>query len=152
MRRVYIYVGVCMYICMYALMCFITGCTHVCMHTVRSGELLPAFREAMSSGNTSKATKLIAGSLRQLKLSRLKPDPVLNSSFSTISKENPEMFASPHLVEGLVAVLKRETSVIFKAKSNPSVYIVAAQLLQVALRDSCDWPESVAKVFEYLND
>lgn len=106
----------------------------------------------MSSGNTSKATKLIAGSLRQLKLSRLKPDPVLNSSFSTISKENPEMFASPHLVEGLVAVLKRETSVIFKAKSNPSVYIVAAQLLQVALRDSCDWPESVAKVFEYLND
>ncbi len=100
----------------------------------------------MSSGNTSKATKLIVGSLRLLKLSRLKPDPVLNSSFTTLSKESPEVLFSPHVIDGLVAVLKRETSVIFKAKSNPSVYVVAAQLLQVALRDSSDWPESVAKV------
>ena len=43
-------------------------------------------------------------------------------------------------------MLKREPSAIFKAKSNPSVYTLASQLLLVALEDSYDWPESVAKV------
>ncbi len=43
-------------------------------------------------------------------------------------------------------VLKREPSVIFKAKSNPSVYILACQILLLALRDSHDWSESIAKV------
>ena len=47
---------------------------------------------------------------------------------------------------GLIAVLKREPSAIFKAKSNPSVYILAAKLLLMALKDSLDWPEAVAKV------
>ena len=35
---------------------------------------------------------------------------------------------------------------IFKAKSNPSVYILASQILLLALKDSYNWPESVAKV------
>ena len=43
-------------------------------------------------------------------------------------------------------MLKREPSAIFKAKSNPAVYTLASQLLLVALEDSYDWPESVAKV------
>ena len=120
--------------------------THTHTHIVRSGELLPAVREARASGNDSKANKLLSGALRQLKLSRLKPDPILNSALTAIAKESPDLFSSPALIEGLVTVLKRETSVIFKAKSNPSVYVLVAQLILVALKDSHDWPEAIAKV------
>lgn len=49
-----------------------------------------------------------------------------------------------------MAVLKREPSAIFKTKSNPSVYTLASQLLLVALGDSYDWPESVAKVTDLV--
>ena len=50
------------------------------------------------------------------------------------------------VLQALVGVLKKETSAIFKAKSNPSVYVLACQLLLHALRDSYEWPDAVAKV------
>ena len=81
-----------------------------------------------------------------MKLSRLKPDTVLNSALLALVKEFPDMFSSQTVIEALVLVLKREPSVIFKARSNPAVYVVAAQLLLFSLKDSHDWPEMVAKV------
>ena len=104
----------------------------------------------MSSGNDANAVKILCGAMKQLKLSRLKPDPVLNAALSTLIKESPQLFSSSTVVDGLVAVLKRESSVIFKAKSNPSVYILAAQLLLLSLKDSFDWSESIAKVILYV--
>jgi len=115
---------------------------------VRSAELLPAFKEAVSSGNSSKANKLLCGAVIKLKQSRsLKPDIVLNTALGTIAKEYPEYLSTASVVEGLVAVLKRESSVIFKAKSNPSVYVLAVRLLLLGLKESTDWPESVAEVW-----
>ena len=67
-------------------------------------------------------------------------------------KESPQLFSAPSSLDGLIAVLKREPSAIYKAKSNPSVYILAAKLLVVALKDSFDWPESVAKVQIILHE
>ena len=65
-------------------------------------------------------------------------------------KESPQLFSAPSSLDGLIAVLKREPSAIYKAKSNPSVYILASKLLVAALKDSFDWPESVAKVQAYV--
>ena len=81
-----------------------------------------------------------------MKLSRLKPDKELNSALTTLIRESPQLFTASSSLDGLIAVLKREPSAIFKAKSNPSVYILAAKLLLVALKESRDWPETVAKV------
>lgn len=103
-------------------------------------------RDALSSGNDSKAVKLLAGGLKQLKMSRLKPDKELNSALTSLIKESPHLFSVPSSLDGLIGVLKREPSAIFKAKSNPLVYVLAAKLLLIALKDSYDWPEAVAKV------
>lgn len=84
--------------------------------------------------------------MKQLRLSRLKPDVILNSALVTLVQEFPDMFSIPAVMESLVLVLKREPSVIFKARSNPAVYILTAQLLLFSLKDSYDWPEMVAKV------
>ena len=117
-----------------------------CYNSVRSTELLSAVRNAKSTENDTKASKILGGALKQLKLSRLKPDTTLNSALGSLVREFPDMFSTPAVIEGLVLVLKREPSIIFKVKSNPSVYVLAAQLLLVALKDSHDWPEMVAKV------
>ena len=50
-----------------------------------------------------------------------------------------------------MSVLKREPSVIFKAKSNPSVYVLATQLLLLALQHSYDWPETIGKVSRIIH-
>ena len=107
---------------------------------------MSAIRTARAADNDVKAAKLLGGALKQLKLSRLKPDTTLNSALVTLVRELPAMFSAPAAIEGLVQVLKREPSIIFKAKSNPSVYVLAAQLLLFSLKDSYDWPELVAKV------
>ena len=116
------------------------------LSSVRSTELVSAIKTALSSDNDVKAAKILGGALKQLKLSRLKPDVTLNSSLMTLVREHPDIFSTPAVIEGLVLVLKREPSIIFKVKSNPSVYVLAAQLLLIALKDSYDWPEVVAKV------
>ena len=45
-----------------------------------------------------------------------------------------------------MSILKREQALVFKARANPQVYAFTAQLLVYALKDSNDWPKSVAKV------
>ena len=57
----------------------------------------------------------------------------------------PSFYSLP-LCQSLVSVLKREPSVIFKAKSNPSVYVLTTQLLLLALQHSYDWPEAIGRV------
>lgn len=118
---------------------------HVCC-LVRSSELISAIRAAKSADNDVKVAKILGGALKQLRLSRLKPDLTLNSALVTLVQDYPDMFSTQSVMEALVLVLKREPSVIFKARSNPAAYVLAAQLLLFTLRESFDWPEMVAKV------
>ena len=75
---------------------------------VRPGELLSAITEARSSGSTSnvtgdsKAVRILAGAMRQLKHSRLKPDLKLNGELTTLIKEDPQLFNNPNIIEVLV--------------------------------------------------
>lgn len=46
----------------------------------------------------------------------------------------------------MVSILKREQALVFKARANPQVYAFTAQLIMYVLKDSSDWPKSVAKV------
>ena len=50
----------------------------------------------------------------------------------------------------MVSILKREQALVFKARANPQVYAFTAQLLMYVLKDSSDWPKSVAKVIEAI--
>ena len=75
--------------------------------TVRPGELLSAITEARPSGSgssssvtgDSKAVRILAGAMRQLKHSRLKPDLKLNAELTTLIKEDPQLFNNPNIIE-----------------------------------------------------
>ena len=72
----------------------------VCVQpTVRPGELLPAIAEARSSGGESKVVRMLAGAMKQLKHSRLKPDTKLNSDLVALVKEDPQLFNNPNVIE-----------------------------------------------------
>lgn len=45
-----------------------------------------------------------------------------------------------------MSILKREQALVFKARANPQVYAFTSQLIMYVLKDSSDWPKSVAKV------
>ena len=73
--------------------------THTHMLSVRPTELVAAVQEARAAGNDAKAARVLAGALKQLRLSRLKPDPALNVALTTLGKEDSELFNNPPAIE-----------------------------------------------------
>ena len=69
---------------------------HPLVHPV---ELVSTLREARSSGNDTKATRVLAGALKQLRLSRLKPDSTLNAALTLLAKEDSKLFNNPTAIE-----------------------------------------------------
>ena len=67
--------------------------------SVHPVELVSALREARSSGNDTKATRVLAGALKQLRLSRLKPDSTLNTALTSLAKEDGKLFNNPTAIE-----------------------------------------------------
>ena len=72
--------------------------THV-FPLVHPVELVSTLREARSSGNDTKATRVLAGALKQLRLSRLKPDSTLNAALTSLAKEDSKLFSNPTAIE-----------------------------------------------------
>lgn len=60
--------------------------------------------------------------------------------------ENLYFFMFFSLLQNILTVLKRETVVIFKTRSEPLTYALACNILLIALQDSYEWPENIAKV------
>ena len=70
-----------------------------CSILVRPGDLVSAIKDAKTSDNESKVQRLLLGAIRQLKHSRLKPDPVLNAALVQLAEEDGEMFNTPSIVD-----------------------------------------------------
>ena len=69
---------------------------------VRPGELLPAIAEAKSAGGgggESKVVRILAGAMKQLKHSRLKPDAKLNGDLVSLVKDDSQLFNNPNIIE-----------------------------------------------------
>ncbi|XP_065899980.1 integrator complex subunit 1-like isoform X2 [Dysidea avara] len=114
---------------------------------VKTTELVDMVTKTCEADDDVKAIRLILGALKQLKQSRIKPDTSLMASIATIARCYPSLFTPPEAIEAMVSILKREQALVFKARANPQVYAFTAQLLVYALKDSNDWPKSVAKVY-----
>ena len=129
---------------------------------VKPSDLVATIKEALENDDNNKVDKILSGALKQLKNARLKVDNKLNEALSEIAIEHPSIFDTNSAIEviyiettshnrcsikGLLSVLKKETSAVYKTKSEPATYALAAQLLMIALKDSLDWPEALAKVY-----
>ena len=66
---------------------------------VRSGELVAAVKDAKTTEGDSKVPRLLLGAVRQLKHSRLKPDPILNAALVQLAEEDGEMFNTSYIID-----------------------------------------------------
>ena len=73
-------------------------------------ELVSTLREARSSGNDTKATRVLAGALKQLRLSRLKPDSTLNTALTSLAKEDGKLFNNPTAIEVQLELISKSFS------------------------------------------
>ena len=83
--------------------------THV-LPLVHPVELVSTLREARSSGNDTKATRVLAGALKQLRLSRLKPDSTLNAALTSLAKEDSKLFNNPTAIEVQLELISKSFS------------------------------------------
>ncbi|KAF2347066.1 protein of unknown function DUF3677, partial [Trinorchestia longiramus] len=91
---------------------------------------------------------LLCGAIKMLKASRAKPDVPHCFHLMVLAKLKPSMFSRSMLVtDALCSLLRRDHSMAFKTKSNPSVAVMAASILLIAYQEDRCWPEQFIRAF-----
>ena len=138
--------------------------------------LLDEIEAAELEGNDDRLEGVLCGAVRQLKVTRAKPDSVLYLSLMYLAKMKPNIFATEGVIEvratvpssvpgsgegggasraslpprclpqALCSLLRRDASINFKAKGNSLVSVLACNLLMAAYEEDENWPEIFVKV------
>lgn len=91
---------------------------------------------------------LLCSAIKNLKINRLKPDPMLYLSLMNLSKSNPSIFSSKRIVEHLLQFLRREvTGIAVKPKPNTLLCIMTCNILLHVFQNEETWPQSFMKVY-----
>ncbi|MCI4392221.1 hypothetical protein PGIGA_G00143530 [Pangasianodon gigas] len=109
--------------------------------------LLDEIEAAEAEGNDERIEGLLCGAAKQLKMNRAKPDITLYLSLMFLAKIKPNVFATEGVIEALCSLLRRDTSINFKAKGNSLVSVLACNLLMAAYEEDENWPEIFVKVY-----
>ncbi|XP_027382398.1 integrator complex subunit 1 isoform X3 [Bos indicus x Bos taurus] len=109
--------------------------------------LLDEIEAAELEGNDDRLEGVLCGAVKQLKVTRAKPDSVLYLSLMYLAKMKPNIFATEGVIEALCSLLRRDASVSFKAKGNSLVSVLACNLLMAAYEEDENWPEIFVKVY-----
>ncbi|XP_007467137.1 PREDICTED: integrator complex subunit 1 [Lipotes vexillifer] len=109
--------------------------------------LLDEIEAAELEGNDDRLEGVLCGAVKQLKVTRAKPDSTLYLSLMYLAKIKPNIFATEGVIEALCSLLRRDASVNFKAKGNSLVSVLACSLLMAAYEEDENWPEIFVKVY-----
>ncbi|XP_027623842.1 integrator complex subunit 1 isoform X2 [Tupaia chinensis] len=109
--------------------------------------LLDEIEAAELEGNDDRIEGVLCGAVKQLKVTRAKPDGTLYLSLMYLAKIKPNIFATEGVIEALCSLLRRDASINFKAKGNSLVSVLACNLLMAAYEEDENWPEIFVKVY-----
>lgn len=109
--------------------------------------LLDEIEAAELEGNDDRIEGVLCGAVKQLKVTRAKPDSTLYLSLMYLAKIKPNIFATEGVIEALCSLLRRDASINFKAKGNSLVSVLACSLLMAAYEEDENWPEIFVKVY-----
>ncbi|KAF6032449.1 INTS1 [Bugula neritina] len=94
--------------------------------------------------------KLLCGAVKHLRAQRAKPNHQIVLTLMTLAKDRPSLFTTDIATGAFCSLLKRDASANFKAKGNPTVTVLACNLLYTAYADEEHWPQQLVEV--YLED
>ncbi len=89
---------------------------------------------------------LICGSLKLLKASKLKADSTLTNGLLYLAKKYPSIFTREAVLNALCSVLRRESSLLYKAKTTYTNAVLIINILYCGYQDVKQWPEIFLKV------
>lgn len=114
-----------------------------------SVDLISAVLQATDQQDSDKIVSLVCSAIKSLSSPKSKNDPVLVMSLLYLGKIRPHIFANDNITAALISLLKIDPqhSVRHTTKNNPTVFVMAANLLARGHFDKKKWPESFIKVF-----
>ena len=100
-----------------------------------------------AEGNYERTEALLCGAIKTLKTQR-----AMISCFNllVLARYKPSMFtrrSSSLVINGLCSLLKRDHGITFKTKTNPTVAILAANILLYIYMEERNWPEIFVKAY-----
>lgn len=113
-------------------------------------ELVTSVLSAIEQQNSDTVIALVCGAIRSLVASRSKPDMILLLQMVYLAKMRPQLFCNEVVTSALSSILKRDTAHAFKGRTNPTVHILAANLLARGYHNKTPWPISFVQI--YIDD
>lgn len=110
-------------------------------------DLVDNVLESCQANQYEKAINIVLGGLKILKNTKWKPDSVLIVGLIYLAKMRSSLFCSELVTMALSFLLKRDPQHNFKSKGNPTVQVLAANLLARGYHDSKHWPTSFVKLY-----
>lgn len=106
--------------------------------------------EANDNDEGDKVIGIICGAIKTLKNQKWKPDTLVYMGLLYLAKIRPSIFSNDCILHALSSLLKRDQAHNYKAKGNPLVPVLAANLLMKGFHDKRNWPEIFVKVVHTL--
>lgn len=113
-------------------------------------DLIPSVLSAIEQQNSDTVIALVCGAVRSLVTSRSKPDSMLYLTLVYMAKIRPQLFCNDVVTTALVSILKRETGHAFKGRTNPTLHILATNLLARGYHNKTQWPITFVQI--YIDD
>lgn len=110
-------------------------------------DIVSSVLTAIEQQDSELVVALICGAIKQLINPRSKPDLMLSLSLLYLAKIRPHLFCNETITSALVSILRRDTQHAFKGRNNPTVHILAANLLGRGHHDKQQWPEIFLKLY-----
>lgn len=117
-------------------------------------DLIPSILSAIEQQNSDTVIALVCGAIRTLVASRSKPDSMLFFTLLYLAKIRPQLFCNDVVTTALISILKRDTGHAFKGRTNPTLHILAANLLARGYHNKTQWPISFVQIYidDAIND
>ncbi|XP_021703270.1 integrator complex subunit 1 [Aedes aegypti] len=119
-----------------------------------SVDLVSSVLGAIDQQDSDSVVGYVCGAIKLLISPKAKSESVLSLSLLYLAKIRPHLFCNETITSALIAVLKRDTQNSFKGRNNPTVHILACNLLARGYSDKKQWPESLIRTYveDAIND
>lgn len=115
-------------------------------------DLVDTIYSAIDQQDSDTVVSILCGAIKLLSSSsfKSKTDSILNLSLMYLAKVRPVLFCNDIVTSALISILRRDSQHAFKLRSNPSVHILASNLLARGYHDKKQWPEVFLRT--YIDD
>lgn len=113
-------------------------------------DLVNSVLAAIDMQDSETVIALICGAIRAVISPRSKPESMMSLSLLYLGKIRSHLFSNETITSALLSILRRDTGHAFKGRNNPTMHVLAANLLARGYHNKASWPEKFVRI--YIDD